>query len=980
MSAAIQCLSASLPLTRYFLSELYARELNPKNPLGMQGKLAVQYAKLLKALYTARAFDAVAPRNFKATIGKFRPQFNGNQQQDAQELLSFVLDGLHEDMNRIKEKPYVNAADSDNRSDAVVAGEFWGNHLKRHQSVIVDLFTGLLKSTLKFECGRTSVTFDPYTSLSLPLPKQKNRYLEVTVVYNLSSRVPTRYSIELSLNSRISDLKHALSALCGVPASRLQIADIYKSTIFSFLVSYNSCSDVRSNDELYAYETPPKKSLNKAEDKPAPPVEVVKPAPPPPVEEFIRVGHRCDVLDSVKKWLAAEVVAIRIQKKSPAAAALSTPAKAKYESTARSNSPTQSALDENDINGVRFVEEDSEHNNTGAENHVNSTANSAKLADDGPIALSIHPDQTNASPSNKPAVASNKAVDLLQPLEPTTAAAFPSANKGQSVDADDAKWEEVIQVPSVLSPDTLVQLKVHYEGWSSKWDEFIDQGSDRLAPAGSKALTANFKRRVFRHRNEELDIDGDLICIHAVHRKIESIENYFLHKAAAGIFGVPILLYVNLHTTTYADLYKLVWEKCRRFTAAFTEETFLLQPFTLKYVNRNGTACSKCNWLQLCLGCEISAGNNLLGSADWSNDIQVGIDWNPQFLEKYFNFQDLNDIWLDPSVQANRAQFNSALSVADCMAMFTAPEKLEKDAAVYCSKCKKHETAMKTLELWNTPNILVVHLKRLTAQGKLYTLVDCPLQGFDPFPFLAIPDVHLTHSAQNAGNQNNNLNVNTSANIASKTSSETPTASEDDGLGLGLDINSVVPTLQSTPSKKVENHNNGTEKSSSEADFSILPPATPTADKSAASTQGNGKYTDRESKAENNNNIAVGSGAAQNHNLYDLFATVNHLGSSGGGHYTANCKQKQSNRWYKFDDNWVSEIDSGQVITGATYMLFYEKRRGNSKNGGGKLADFDFLPVDVRKKLMGELNDEQKANLKELEENIHNVNPCCAVQ
>jgi len=34
------------------------------------------------------------------TIGRYAPQFNGFQQQDAQELLNFLLDGLHEDLNR----------------------------------------------------------------------------------------------------------------------------------------------------------------------------------------------------------------------------------------------------------------------------------------------------------------------------------------------------------------------------------------------------------------------------------------------------------------------------------------------------------------------------------------------------------------------------------------------------------------------------------------------------------------------------------------------------------------------------------------------------------------------------------------------------------------------------------------------------------------------------------------------------------------
>lgn len=34
-------------------------------------------------------------------------QFNGFAQHDCQEVLSFLLDGLHEDLNRILEKPYL---------------------------------------------------------------------------------------------------------------------------------------------------------------------------------------------------------------------------------------------------------------------------------------------------------------------------------------------------------------------------------------------------------------------------------------------------------------------------------------------------------------------------------------------------------------------------------------------------------------------------------------------------------------------------------------------------------------------------------------------------------------------------------------------------------------------------------------------------------------------------------------------------------
>ncbi|RCN53723.1 hypothetical protein ANCCAN_00217 [Ancylostoma caninum] len=41
------------------------------------------------------------------TIGQFAPRFSGCAQQNSQELLAYVLDGLHEDLDRIKVKSYV---------------------------------------------------------------------------------------------------------------------------------------------------------------------------------------------------------------------------------------------------------------------------------------------------------------------------------------------------------------------------------------------------------------------------------------------------------------------------------------------------------------------------------------------------------------------------------------------------------------------------------------------------------------------------------------------------------------------------------------------------------------------------------------------------------------------------------------------------------------------------------------------------------
>lgn len=39
--------------------------------------------------------------------GRYAPNFAGYQQHDCHELVTFLLDGLHEDLNRVVKKPYI---------------------------------------------------------------------------------------------------------------------------------------------------------------------------------------------------------------------------------------------------------------------------------------------------------------------------------------------------------------------------------------------------------------------------------------------------------------------------------------------------------------------------------------------------------------------------------------------------------------------------------------------------------------------------------------------------------------------------------------------------------------------------------------------------------------------------------------------------------------------------------------------------------
>lgn len=62
-----------------------------------------------------------APHEIKRVVGKRVTKFSGYGQQDSCELINYVLDLMHEDLNRVVKKPYIEMKDSDGRPDAVVS-------------------------------------------------------------------------------------------------------------------------------------------------------------------------------------------------------------------------------------------------------------------------------------------------------------------------------------------------------------------------------------------------------------------------------------------------------------------------------------------------------------------------------------------------------------------------------------------------------------------------------------------------------------------------------------------------------------------------------------------------------------------------------------------------------------------------------------------------------------------------------------------
>ena len=67
------------------------------------------------------------------------------------------------------------------------------------------------------------------------------------------------------------------------------------------------------------------------------------------------------------------------------------------------------------------------------------------------------------------------------------------------------------------------------------------------------------------------------------------------------------------------------------------------------------------------------------------------------------------------------------------------------------------------------------------------------------------------------------------------------------------------------------------------------------------------------------------SGPDKEHSKYDLFAVSQHYGGTGGGHYTAVCKNIDGH-WYDYNDSSCSSTSSGSVVSSSAYVLFYRRQ------------------------------------------------------
>lgn len=104
MNSVLQCLSNTRPLLDFLLKDEYKRDINTTTS-SMKGALINEFSEVIHELWEVGGDHVVNTSKLKTHIQRFAPRFIGYSQQDAQEFLRYLLEGLHEDVNRVKVKP-----------------------------------------------------------------------------------------------------------------------------------------------------------------------------------------------------------------------------------------------------------------------------------------------------------------------------------------------------------------------------------------------------------------------------------------------------------------------------------------------------------------------------------------------------------------------------------------------------------------------------------------------------------------------------------------------------------------------------------------------------------------------------------------------------------------------------------------------------------------------------------------------------------
>ena len=170
MNATLQCLSNTRKLTEYFLNN-YKTDTNKT--------MSNEYYRVLKHLWDVNSTNkSYSPNSFKEVLSKENPLFAGIQANDSKDLINFLIERLHLELNFINQNKNNNDSidQLDQTNELSMLKIFIEEFNQKFNSPVSNLFYGILETKSRCQgCNIIKFNFQVYSFLEFPL-QQVNQY------------------------------------------------------------------------------------------------------------------------------------------------------------------------------------------------------------------------------------------------------------------------------------------------------------------------------------------------------------------------------------------------------------------------------------------------------------------------------------------------------------------------------------------------------------------------------------------------------------------------------------------------------------------------------------------------------------------------------------------------------------------------------------------------------------------------------------
>jgi len=179
LNTSIQCLSNVEPLTEYFLMNNHLRDLNNRffeldKKKANEIILTNEYSKLIKAIWSSKWTphgSSLEPKSFHEFIQHCDNRFEGNDQHDSQEVLSLILDNLHEGLKYDVDISYSGIAENNIDTLTIQSIHNLKKDLNDKYSIIVELFFGQFINKIIDQQDKHLISnkFEMFSMLTVPI-------------------------------------------------------------------------------------------------------------------------------------------------------------------------------------------------------------------------------------------------------------------------------------------------------------------------------------------------------------------------------------------------------------------------------------------------------------------------------------------------------------------------------------------------------------------------------------------------------------------------------------------------------------------------------------------------------------------------------------------------------------------------------------------------------------------------------------------